>query len=100
MIELTIKVEQIDYNDLAELLLPLLSEQLPKSGLMGHLLRSPEKAQGLITELLARMPQKQKDELMARYINQNSSKAAAKLEEMAAKNGVSLKLSEVIAKVP
>ena len=98
MIELTIKVEHIDYNDLAELLLPLLMDQLPKDGLAGRLLRSPEKAQGLVKELLSRMPQSQKDELLAKYINQNSGKAMDKLEEMAAKNGVSLKLRDVSAK--
>lgn len=98
MIELTIKVEHIDYNDLAELLLPLLTDQLPKDGLAGRLLRSPEKAQGLVKELLNRMPQSQKDELLAKYINQNSGKAMEKLEEMAAKNGVSMKLRDVSAK--
>lgn len=98
MIELTIRVDHIDYNDLAELLLPMLSDQMPKDGLMGRLLRNPEKAQGLVMELLNRMPQSQKDELLVKYINQNSGKAMAKLEDMAAKNGVSMKLRDVHAK--
>ena len=98
MIELTIRVDHIDYNDLAELLLPMLSDQMPKDGLMGRLLRNPEKAQGLVMELLNRMPQSQKDELLVKYINQNSGKAIAKLEDMAAKNGVSMKLRDVRAK--
>ena len=98
MKELTIRVDHIDYNDLAELLLPMLSDQLPKDGLMGRLLRNPEKAQGLVMELLNRMPQSQKDELLVKYINQNSGKAIAKLEDMAAKTGVSMKLRDVRAK--
>jgi len=98
MIELTIKVDNINYTDLAELLLPMLSDQLPKDGLMGRLLRDPKKAQGLVIELLNRMPQAQKDELLVKYINQNSGKAMAKLEDMAAKNGVYMKLRDVHAK--
>ncbi len=98
MIELTIKVDHIDYNDLAELLLPMLSDQLPKDGLMGRLLRDPKRAQGLINELLNKMPQHQKDELLVKYINQNSGKAMAKLENMAAQNGVSMRLRDVSAK--
>ena len=98
MIELTIKVDAINYNDLAELLLPMLSDQLPKDGLMGKLLHSPERAEGLVKELLERMSQAQKDELLVKYINRNSNKAMDKLEEMAAKNGVSIKLSSVSAK--
>ena len=98
MIELTIQVDHIDYADLAELLLPMLADQLPKDGLAGRLLRSPDKAQALVKELLNRMPQHQKDELLTKYVNQNSGKAIAKLEEMAAKNGVSMKLRDISAK--
>jgi len=98
MIELTVKLENINYNDLAELLLPMLSDQLPKDGLMGRLLQSPEKTHNLVIELLNRMPQSKKDELLVKYINQNSDKAIAKLEDTAARNGVSMKLSSVSAK--
>ena len=52
MIELTIRVDSINYNDLAELLLPMLSDRLPKDGLMGRLLNSPERAESLLKEKL------------------------------------------------
>ena len=54
MIELTIKVEHINYEDLADLLLPMLMEQVPKEGLAGYLLRSPDKTEALVKELLSR----------------------------------------------
>lgn len=98
MIELTIKIDHIDYNDLAELLLPMLMDQLPTDGLAGRLLRSPDKAQSLVRELLSRMPQSQKDELLVKYLNQNSGKVMGKLEQLTAKNGVSVKLNDVHAK--
>ena len=98
MIELTIKVEHINYEDLADLLLPMLMEQVPKEGLAGYLLRSPDKTEALVKELLSRMPQSQRDELLVKYINRNSGKAMDKLEDMAAKNGVSIKLRDISAK--
>jgi len=98
MIELTIKVDHIDYNDLAELLLPMLSDRLPKDGLMGRLLNSPERAEKLVKEILGRMSQEQKDELLVKYINQNSVKAMTELEKAASRSGVSLKLRDIGAK--
>ena len=98
MIELTIKVDSVNYSDLAELLLPMLSDRLPKDGLMGRLLNSPERAEKLVKELLGRMTQEQKDELLVKYINQNRFKAMDKLEEAAARNGVSMKLRDISAK--
>ena len=98
MIELTIRVDSINYTDLAELLLPMLSDRLPKDGLMGRLLNSPERAESLVKEILGRMSLEQKDELLVKYINQNSYKAMDKLEDMAARNGVSMKLGKISAK--
>ncbi|MBR6521114.1 MAG: hypothetical protein IKT47_00430 [Oscillospiraceae bacterium] len=98
MIELTIRVDSINYTDLSELLLPMLSDRLPKDGLMGRLLNSPERAESLVKEILGRMSQEQKDELLVKYINQNSDKAMDKLEDMAARNGVSMKLGKISAK--
>ena len=98
MIELTIKVDSINYADLAELLLPMLSDRLPKDGLMGRLLNSPERAEKLVKEILGRMSQEQKDELLVKYINQNSVKAMTELEKAASRSGVSLKLRDISAK--
>jgi|GEM_PF-3688041 len=98
MIELTIKVDSVNYADLAELLLPMLSDRLPKDGLMGRLLNSPERAEKLVKEILGRMSQEQKDELLVKYINQNSVKAMTELEKAASRSGVSLKLRDIGAK--
>lgn len=98
MIELTIKVEHINYEDLTDLLLPMLREQVPQEGLARYLLRSPDKTEALVKELLSRMPQSQRDELLVKYMNRNSGKAMDKLEDMAAKNGVSIKLRDISAK--
>ena len=98
MIELTIKVDSVNYSDLAELLLPMLSDRLPKDGLVGRLMNSPERTEKLVKEILSRMSQDQKDELLVKYINQNSTKAMGKLEDMAARNGVSMKLGKISAK--
>lgn len=98
MIELTITLDHIDYNDLARLLLPMLEDKLSGEGLAGRLLLDPARTQALVKELLNRMSQKQKDELLVKYVNQNSSKAIGKLEDIAEKNGVTLRLSGISAK--
>lgn len=98
MIELTVKVDYVNYNDLADLLLPMVEDKLPKDGLAGRLLKDPARAEALVKELLNRMSQKQKDELLIKYINQNSIKAMRTLEDMAAKNGVSMRLGDIRAK--
>ena len=67
MIELTIKVDSVNYSDLAELLLPMLSDRLPKGGLVGRLMNSPERTEKLVKEILSRMSQDQKDELLVKY---------------------------------
>jgi len=91
-------VDSVNYADLAELLLPMLSDRLPKDGLMGRLLNSPERAEKLVKEILGRMSQEQKDELLVKYINQNSVKAMTELEKAASRSGVSLKLRDIGAK--
>ena len=73
MIELTIKVDSVNYSDLAELLLPMLSDRLPKDGLVGRLMNSPERTEKLVKEILSRMSQDQKDELIG-WIGQRTVK--------------------------
>ena len=68
MIELKILVDDIDYNSLTELLVPLLAEKAKK------------------------------DELVVQLINKNRDKLLQKGRALAAKNGVRLQLCDVAAK--
>lgn len=98
MIELTLTADDIDYEALAELLLPSLIERMEQNSLGRIFVRSPEAAKSAAMKLLSRMSKEKKDALLADYITQNGVKAAAALEDMAAKNGIKLKIGSVSAK--
>ena len=90
MIELKILVDDIDYNSLTELLVPLLAEKLEKEGkggiLGGVLSGNRGMAVSMARTLLNTMPQAKKDELLQ------------KGRALAAKNGIRLQLCDVAAK--
>lgn len=102
MIELKILVDDIDYNSLTELLVPLLAEKLEKEGkggiLGGVLSGNRGMAVSMARTLLNTMPQAKKDELVVQLINKNRDKLLQKGRALAAKNGVRLQLCDVAAK--
>ena len=102
MIELKILVDDIDYNSLTELLVPLLAEKLEKDGkggiLGGVLSGNRNMAVSMARTLLNTMPQAKKDELVVQLINKNRDKLLQKGRALAAKNGVRLQLCDVAAK--
>ena len=102
MIELKILVDDIDYNSLTELLVPLLAEKLEKDckgGILGGVLSGNRNmAVSVARTLLNTMPQAKKDELVVQLINKNRDKLLQKGGALAAKNGVRLQLCDVAAK--
>lgn len=98
MIELKILVDDIDYNSLTELLVPLLAEKLEKDGKGGVLSGNRNMAVSMARTLLNTMPQAKKDELVVQLINKNRDKLLQKGRALAAKNGVRLQLCDVAAK--
>ena len=98
MIELKILVDDIDYNSLTELLVPLLAEKLEKDGKGGILGGVLSGNRGMAVTLLNTMPQAKKDELVVQLINKNRDKLLQKGRALAAKNGVRLQLCDVAAK--
>ena len=101
MIELKILVDDIDYNSLTELLVPLLEklEKDGKGGILGGVLSgNRDMAVSMARTLLNTMPQAKKDELVVQLINKNRDKLLQKGRALAAKNGVRLQLCDVAAK--
>lgn len=102
MLELKILIDDVDYNSLTELLVPLLAEKLEKDGkggiLGGVLTGNPDMAVGVARTLLNTMPQDKKDELVVQLITKNRDKLLQKGRELAAKNGVRLQLCDIAAK--
>lgn len=94
MLELKILIDDVDYNSLTELLVPLLAEKLEKDGrggiLGGILAGNQDMAVGMARTLLNTMPQEKKDELVVQLLTRNRDKLLQKGRELAAKNGVRL----------
>ena len=102
MIELKILVDDIDYNSLTELLVPLLAEKLEKygkGGILGGVLSGNRgMAVSMARTLLNTMPQEKKDELVVQLLTRNRDKLLQKGRALAAKNGVRLRLCDIAAK--
>ena len=100
MLELKILIDDVDYNSLTELLVPLLAEKLEKDGrggiLGGILAGNQDMAVGMARTLLNTMPQEKKDELVVQLLTRNRDKLLQKGRELAAKNGVRLQLLSLI----
>ena len=103
MLELKILIDDIDYNSVTELLVPLLAEKLEKDGkgggILGNVLAgNTNMAVSMARTLLNTMPQEKKDELVVQLVTKNRDKLLQKGGELAAKNGVRLQLCDVAAK--
>lgn len=102
MIELRLLVDDIDYDSLVELLLPMVQEKLRRDGgggVLGSMLGgSPEMAATMARTALHTMNQDKRDELVVQLVSRNREKLLEKGEAMAQKNGVKLKLRDVNAR--
>lgn len=89
MLELKILIDDIDYNSVTELLVPLLAEKLEKDGkggILGNVLAgNTNMAVSMARTLLNTMPQEKKDELVVQLVTKNRDKLLQKGGELAAK---------------
>ena len=98
MIEITLRVDEIDYDALADLLLPALLERVENDSIGRFFIRSPEAGEQMARKLLERMSQEQKDALLTKFLSSNREKGAALLQNMAAQNGVKLRVTDLEAR--
>lgn len=72
MLELRILVDNIDYDSIAEYLIPVVAEKLrreDKGGILGSVLAgNPDMAAGMARTLLGAMSQEQKDRLLVQLV--------------------------------
>ena len=82
--------------------MPLLAEKLEKDGkggILGNVLAgNTNMAVSMARTLLNTMPQEKKDELVVQLVTKNRDKLLQKGGELAAKNGVRLRLCDIAAK--
>ena len=102
MLELRILVDDIDYDSIAEYLIPAVAEKLrreEKGGILGNVLAgNPDMAASMARTVLDKMPQEKKDELLVQLLNRNRDKLLEKGRTLAAEKGVRLQLCDVSAR--
>ena len=100
MIELKIKIEDIDYDSLADILAPALKDRIESSEFpaWARLLFLAGGMDGAaFKKILSRVPDDAIDDFVVKLLNEKSDKAAAMLEELAATKGINLKITDVSA---
>ena len=102
MIELKILIDDVDYDSIAELLIPLLAESMgreQKGGILGGVLAgNSEMITSMARTLLHTMTQDKRDELLVQLVRKNRDKLLQKGSALAEKNGIKLHLYDVSAR--
>ncbi len=98
MIELRITLDEIDYDCLAEYLVPFVAEKMGDKGGMGGLLsRSPAAMSMMVKTTLKTMDQKKRDELMLKLLTEHKDKVLQKLNGSIRKRVSGVRLSDIAA---
>lgn len=102
MIELRILLDDIDYDALAELLLPLAAQTLvEKGGLWAMLGRNQEGMTGVARQLLKTMSQEKRDDFLLQLLQEKKSVLLDKANEKAAEREVGIRILDMsAAKIP
>lgn len=95
--KITLHVSDVDYDVLADVLLPLLEEQMGDNVWFPAALTSGGKATQVAKNMLKRLPQKRKDAILAHYINRSNDKIATLLMDAARSKGLTLTVTDVHA---
>ena len=98
MIEVTFRIESLDYTDKLDSQLPLVLEALSQSGNINPVLKlacnTPEASSRIVKGILRTMSQDQKQRLATKIVNANREKLMRKLNEYAAGKGIDVHISE------
>jgi len=94
--KLTVTVNDIDYDSLADLLVPALAQQMENTWFPVNLTENG-KATDAAKAMLRRMPEKRKNALLCNAVNRNEEKIADLLMNAAREKGISLNISDIHA---
>ena len=102
MIELKVLIDDVDYDSVAEFLIPLLAESMgreQKGGILGGVLAgNPEMIPSMARKLLHTMTQDKRDELLVQLVNKNRDKLLEKGRKAAEEKGIDVRLCDVTAR--
>ena len=101
MIEVTFRIESLDYTDKLDSQLPLVLEALSQSGNLHPVLKlagnTPEASPRIVKGILRTMSQDQKQRLATKIVNANREKLMRKLNEYAAGKGIDVHICDCAA---
>lgn len=101
MIELKILLDNIDYDSVADVLIPLLTEKMSeeKGGILGGILaKNSAAATAMAHTLLKTMSQEKKDELLVELAAKHRDKLLGKGRGLLNSRGIHLELCDISAK--
>ncbi len=102
MIELKVLIDNLDYDSIAEFLIPALAESMAKDqkgGILGGVLaQNPEVMTSMARTLLGTLTQEKRDELLVQLVNKNREKLLQKATKAAADKGIQVKLCDLTAR--
>ncbi len=101
MIEVTFRIESLDYTDKLDSQLPFVLEALSQSGNINPVLKlacnTPEASSRIVKGILRTMSQDQKQRLATKIVNANREKLMRKLNEYAASKGIDVHICDCAA---
>ena len=101
MIEVTFRIESLDYTDKLDSRLPLLFEALSQSDSIHPVLKfacsMPEASAYIVKAIVRIMSQDQKQRLVTKIVNANREKLMSKLNDFAAGKGVDVHICDCAA---
>lgn len=100
MIEIKMNISDIDYDSIAELIVPMLREKDDKGELPAWiklLMIGGGNGTDAVKKVMHRIPEDKKEQFIAGLIDGNSENAGKFLSELAATKGIHLKVSGVTA---
>ena len=99
MLELRILVDDIDYDSIAEYLIPAVAEKLrreEKGGILGNVLAgNPDMEASVARTVLGTMSQEQKDQLLVQLVTKNREKLLDKGNQAVRSRGIGVQLCDV-----
>lgn len=99
MIEINIKISEIDYGNLAEQILPIALEKLKEYDGDNILIKSAGMMntfpKGIASAVLSALPQKVKNELAVHFINKHKEDIVAAVNDFAEKKQIKISIEDV-----
>lgn len=95
MLHIDIAVDELDYDALIELLLPLVADRLDKDSSLGKLVSGGGGT--MARALFKKLPRDKKDRAVAELVNKYNEKLIEKAEGYAARNGVRVRIDHISA---